>query len=201
MMPTSADKISEMQAALEAASQDDLPRLRDIKMTRKLREFLALLMKRERVHKEVVFATLYANVMPEERPNIQALLTYVCNLRNKLRPLGVVITGDQNDYTWAISADHKRLIKAAMENGNAPPAIRPPRVFTVEKGVPIPSRLSNNSIYPFAAMEVGDSFLAHDVKMERLRSACNGWKKTSNHPDWFFTVRTADGGSRIWRTK
>lgn len=76
-------------------------------------------------------------------------------------------------------------------------------VYEVEKGHDIPNVPVKVTKYPFASMDVGDSFFVpfgEDVPavvMNRLRSAAgqrsvDGGKK--------FVVRRMDGGVRVWRT-
>ena len=78
--------------------------------------------------------------------------------------------------------------------------------FRVEKGVPIPEPFLK---YPFAEMQVGDSFFVPggDVR-NRLSVAISAWKKS--HPGDDFTTRKGAvagdrtelvQGFRVWRTK
>ena len=74
----------------------------------------------------------------------------------------------------------------------------------IEKGIPIAPHGNTGkrkSKYPLADMEVGDSFVAKRVKRAALYSAiysatmgkgkCLGRK---------FTIRSTEGGFRVWRT-
>lgn len=76
----------------------------------------------------------------------------------------------------------------------------------IEKGIPIPPggrAGKENARYPFADMEVGDSFFVaveREVLRKRrnvLSSASNYWKKRGKGQ---FTIRAVDGGLRVWRT-
>ncbi len=76
--------------------------------------------------------------------------------------------------------------------------------FVIEKNIPIPARKAARFIYPFAEMEIGDSFLVpilkEDMKTKRSRitsSVNNGRKRTG----YKFTSRylEAEGGIRVWR--
>jgi len=74
--------------------------------------------------------------------------------------------------------------------------------FQLETGFPIPPRLSfgakRGSKYPFAIMEVGDSFaVPSDVKPQTVRSAIGAFNKTNKITK--FAVREMDGGTRVWR--
>lgn len=76
--------------------------------------------------------------------------------------------------------------------------------FIVEKNVPLPTPRAPRNIYPFAKMEIGDSFLVpilkEDMKTKRSRitaAVTNGQKGTGHK----FTSRylEAEGGIRVWR--
>ncbi len=73
--------------------------------------------------------------------------------------------------------------------------------FKIEKGIELPN--PKETKYPFAEMEVGDSFIFADYTRERMGSAstgANSWAKTKGN-GWKFSVRkTADNKIRIWRT-
>jgi len=71
--------------------------------------------------------------------------------------------------------------------------------FKIEKGVPVPLKKGRNrsSKYPFKDMEIGDSFHVVGMKRGALGSRAVFYRK--EHPGWDFTVRTVDGGTRIWR--
>jgi hypothetical protein len=65
--------------------------------------------------------------------------------------------------------------------------------FEIEKGVP---RQAPNVKYPFADMQVGDSFLvprgtARIVASAAVWAAARGYGK--------FSCRTVEGGVRVWR--
>lgn len=62
---------------------------------------------------------------------------------------------------------------------------------TIEKGVPLPGR-AFKSEYPFAQMEVNDSFLVPGVKSVATKNAAaqTGFK---------FKTKKVDGGCRVWR--
>jgi len=69
--------------------------------------------------------------------------------------------------------------------------------FTIEDGIEIPPRNSpRGSKYPFAALEVGQSFLVTDVKIVSLRGAAWHAQKRNGHK---YSVRAVEGGVRIWR--
>lgn len=79
-------------------------------------------------------------------------------------------------------------------------------MYQIEKGIPLPprSRSSGYSKYPFADMQLGDSFVISlnpgesiDQLRFRANSALAKARKTTNAQ---FSSRTVDGGIRIWRT-
>ena len=90
-------------------------------------------------------------------------------------------------------------------------------MFTIEKNVPIPDaalRRGRHSLYPFADMQVGDSFvvpyprearssedritLARMTK-NRLTNAISIFRKREGNAEKGFTTRAEDGGVRVWR--
>lgn len=88
----------------------------------------------------------------------------------------------------------KKVVKSSEENG----------VPEVESGIEIPTRTRKGTAkYPFASMEVGDSFLtaAEEDDMVRVKSrmsnACaQAQKKLEGYK---FSVRQVEGGVRVWR--
>jgi hypothetical protein len=77
-------------------------------------------------------------------------------------------------------------------------------MFALETGVPVPPRATfgqkRGSKYPFADMEVGNSFLVPEgIKSQTIRSAIGAFNKTNK--DRKFAVRVTDAGTRVWRTE
>lgn len=80
--------------------------------------------------------------------------------------------------------------------------------MTIEKNIPIPPSNHTRSKYPFADMEVGDSFLVEWDKIrnkDRFQSYLAGssymWRKRHDRNDWKFTTRATESGVRVWRVK
>jgi hypothetical protein len=73
--------------------------------------------------------------------------------------------------------------------------------IAIEKQVPLPeaNRPPRTSKYPFGDMEVGDSFLATDIKSATMYSSVARYAKSVNNTKKF-TVRTVSDGVRVWRT-
>ena len=75
--------------------------------------------------------------------------------------------------------------------------------YKIEKGVEMPRP---PQVYPWAEMEVGDSFLAPCESGEkervgnRIRNAAAKFVEVRGL-DWKFRIRSVDGGVRIWRVK
>lgn len=74
--------------------------------------------------------------------------------------------------------------------------------IAIEKAVPLPEthRPVRTSKYPFGAMEVGDSFLAQDIKATTMYSSVARYVKASGNTKKF-TVRSVSDGVRVWRTQ
>lgn len=71
-------------------------------------------------------------------------------------------------------------------------------MFNIEKNVPIPERkVRKGQKYPFADMQVGDSFTFTKDDYPRVSSAMRtyAWKSESRQ----FTIRRVDDGFRCWR--
>lgn len=85
--------------------------------------------------------------------------------------------------------------------------------FPIEKGVPIPPTISVSERYPYAKMEVGDSFFAPEttltahgkpLKLSGLASMTSrkGTEMTKALGKTYkFITRKVEGGFRVWRVK
>ena len=75
--------------------------------------------------------------------------------------------------------------------------------FQIQDDVPMPRRATGRkgSKYPFAEMEVNQSFLVdEDIKAATVRSAIGAFMK--RFPDTGkFALRNTDAGLRVWRTE
>lgn len=65
-------------------------------------------------------------------------------------------------------------------------------MIAIEKNVPVPAR-AFKSEYPFAEMEVGDSFFVEGRKHVAVKNA-------AAQTGYTFKAKTVDGGCRVWRT-
>lgn len=72
-------------------------------------------------------------------------------------------------------------------------------MITIEKKIPIPEKKHRRKKYPFAEMQVGDSFEL-TISKSTLSSAAVQWVHRHN-PKAKFTIRHNDGKTRIWRTR
>lgn len=83
------------------------------------------------------------------------------------------------------------------------------QTITIEKNIPLPERVwgahGRPSKYPFAQMEVGDSFAITAIEQpaEKLRNNIGNcaikWTQ-KNAPERKFSTRVTGGTVRIWRT-
>lgn len=80
-------------------------------------------------------------------------------------------------------------------------------MYQIETNIPLPSAKSGGStasVYPLSNMYVGDSFL---VPMEpvtaearrRVTAAASGYAARNKDAGVKFSIRTVDGGLRVWR--
>jgi len=75
-------------------------------------------------------------------------------------------------------------------------------MYLIDKCIPIPPKVKENkSKYPYATMEIGDSFsFAHNQKINVLSAAYGYQRKQENR--WDFEYRKIVSNQyRIWRTK
>lgn len=73
-------------------------------------------------------------------------------------------------------------------------------MFEIERGVPVPTS-GRYSKYPFAGMQVGDSFFVPEgtsKKMSSIHSLCNQYGKKHGG---VYKARRVDGGMRVWRVE
>jgi len=71
--------------------------------------------------------------------------------------------------------------------------------LTIERGVPLPGRVaaSQKTKYPFAAMDVGDSFRISEAAMRNARNSAYLYAK--RHGQRFSCRRVSDTAFRVWR--
>lgn len=73
-------------------------------------------------------------------------------------------------------------------------------MFKITSDIPIYA-ISNKQgrppVYPWASMEVGDSFLAEGKAIGRMSPVAHA--RAANHPGEKYACRTVDGGVRVWR--
>jgi len=69
--------------------------------------------------------------------------------------------------------------------------------MNIEKNIEIPKR-SEPVLIPYEALEIGDSFLAVNAK---LQVVCNRNWKWGKKLGRKFIARQVDGGIRVWRTE
>lgn len=70
-------------------------------------------------------------------------------------------------------------------------------MFKIEKKIPLPTRRTVISQYPWADMEVGDSFLVPDKKVKTVYVTVS--KANKKYPPKHFISRAVKGGVRVWR--
>jgi hypothetical protein len=72
--------------------------------------------------------------------------------------------------------------------------------FKIEKNIPLsPSGSGRATLYPFAALDVGDSFLVPnaDRRTQQKLSTCGQYH--ARRRGLKFATRSVDGGVRVWR--
>lgn len=70
-------------------------------------------------------------------------------------------------------------------------------MFVIEKGIPVPdSSCGRKPVYPFSAMQVGDSFLVASGHFDKVRTAASNYGRRNGLK---FATRKGDAGVRVWR--
>lgn len=73
-------------------------------------------------------------------------------------------------------------------------------MFKVEKNIPVPERRKRKGAsYPFAGMEVGDSFACEQGDYARVQAAMRTY--SYHHGSTKFVIRRTDNGFRCWRVE
>lgn len=74
-------------------------------------------------------------------------------------------------------------------------------MIPIDKGIPIPTRCRGRAgrrlLFPFADMEIGDSFFVAGAASSVESAASRYGQKLGRK----FTARYVDGGVRVWRIK
>lgn len=70
-------------------------------------------------------------------------------------------------------------------------------MIQIDKDVPMPDEFSE---YPFAGMEVGDSFFVPGIQPEQLLILSGSWKKHFGST-FKFQTEAEGNGARIWRRR
>jgi hypothetical protein len=71
--------------------------------------------------------------------------------------------------------------------------------YKIEKGIPMPEKNpppGRVCRFPFAQLEIGDSFLVPEVKLKSIRQTCFYYGKKLGRK---FTSAEVEGGVRVWR--
>lgn len=72
-------------------------------------------------------------------------------------------------------------------------------ITPIEKGIPIPSRADQNTLYPLHKLEPGDSFTIPMHKLGSVKSNIVRHRKV--YPNQEFTHRKEGERVRVWRVK
>ena len=78
-------------------------------------------------------------------------------------------------------------------------------MYQIEKGIEVPAKkiFERKLVYPFATMEVGDSFFVPQVdgKPKTDGSIRSSARQAAKKFDFKFAIRSVDGGFRCWRVE
>lgn len=70
-------------------------------------------------------------------------------------------------------------------------------MYAIEKGIPVPE-FSKAPRFPYASLEVGDSFLVEGIKPTSVYGSNHRQNKKTGKK---FIARIEDGGVRVWRVE
>jgi hypothetical protein len=70
--------------------------------------------------------------------------------------------------------------------------------FQIESGVPVPAAKPGTRQFPFAEMQVGDSFFVSGGNKAEIRASQAAYQYAKVH-GVKFTTGAVEGGRRIWR--
>lgn len=70
-------------------------------------------------------------------------------------------------------------------------------MYQIEKSIPIPPAAGRTSQYPYALMEVGDSFFVPRTKEKSVGVSTSHAR--NKFPGRKFATRRVDNGVRVWR--
>lgn len=68
-------------------------------------------------------------------------------------------------------------------------------MYKIDKGIPI-QKFNSLTKYPWAEMEVGDSFFVPGTRVTRLNGSKAYWERKLSTK---YITRTKEGGVRVWR--
>ncbi|WP_157677858.1 hypothetical protein [Burkholderia ubonensis] len=93
-----------------------------------------------------------------------------------------------------------RISKTTLQTQASRPATEAAPGFVIEKGLPIPrAARGRRPRYPFAKLEIGDSFFVAGKGAALLKELSNCANYHRRHHGGNFVVRSVDGGVRAWR--
>lgn len=166
------------------------------------RQLLALLLKRNHVHRDVAWTVLYAGKPECDRASPPNVDVHVSHLRKKL-PI-IEIRSDRANGWWLNPADKQKLNDMIAGRAQPEPTKRhrgTPDVGPIEKDIPIPPLREKLSRFQFEDMIVGDSRLVKNVTDNTVRAAVHHFRTRTveAHKSWKFVVRNVDDGVRVWR--
>lgn len=204
--------LEDIAAALAEAANGELPWLPGVHLAVRSRQLLAMLMKRDRLHREVMHAAIYSG-QPGDPPSLDVVDVHLSKLRTALAAVGIVGAIRNLDSCWWLTSDAKATIGALMKRSeNEPP---PARVHTIvhpiQKGVPVPKQATTTNIgrggvrkFQWGLMKTGESFFAENSSAVALRISAREFIKRYKVDKEFAmmdVVEKGKHGARAWRTK
>ena len=72
-------------------------------------------------------------------------------------------------------------------------------MYKIEKKIPLENKATRKSPFPFAAMEIGDSFFVPTKDYSRRKVSNDVFYQNSTRSGKRYVTRTEDSGVRVWR--
>lgn len=128
------DRVQELEELL-GINDDVNVRFMFLGMTKMMRRLLGLLMARDLVSKETIYAALYGSLPENQQPDIEVIGPWIFHLRNKLHDYDIRIVTVYGSG-WAISpSDKARLLAVVAEQKEFEPLYRPTNARSPQRGV------------------------------------------------------------------
>jgi len=201
--PSIEDQLDELKQMVGQVDRNQ----RVLDLSKVLTRCLTMILKHSVVSIETLYAAMYYDKLPEDRPDQSAVGAHLFHLRKWLYERDVKLHTRVGEGYYLTDPDKKKIngwiageeikFKETLAKGY----INDEKI-TIEKNIPLPSRYATHVKYPFAQMEPGDSFFS-TRGIQTMAKAIHYFRE--KHPTWKFASRRAENGkekgTRVWRVE